>query len=36
MISNGSPEDICSRNICSGYYILDNGDLYFCLSSDVK
>jgi hypothetical protein len=36
MVSNGSPEDICSHNIYFGYYVLDNGDLYFWLSSDVE
>jgi hypothetical protein len=26
MVSNRRPEEGCPRNICPGFYILDNGD----------
>jgi hypothetical protein len=31
----GRREEFCSRNICPGCYIFDNGDLYSPLVSDV-
>jgi hypothetical protein len=33
--SNGYYEEVCPCNICPGYYIVDNGDSYFRLSSDI-
>jgi hypothetical protein len=33
--SHGRREEYCSRNICHGCYIFDNGDSYTQLASDV-
>jgi hypothetical protein len=34
--SYGCREDVCPRNICPGCYVVDNGDSYFRLPSDVN
>lgn len=35
IFSYGYHEDVCPRNICPGYYILDNGDSYSRVPGDV-
>jgi hypothetical protein len=33
IFSHGCRKEVCSRNICPGCYVLDNGDLYSRLPS---
>jgi hypothetical protein len=35
IFSHGCRDDVCSRNICPGCYVLDNGDLYSRFPGDV-
>jgi hypothetical protein len=35
IFSHGCHGDVCSRNICSDCYVLDNGDSYSGFSNDI-